>query len=126
MGLKATAGEWVGVVVSSEGLLDLVARRLRVLGDPVRLRILAVLQEREATVTELADGLSTTPQNVSKHLGLLYQAGIVTRHREGSWVRYTLADYTACRLVEQAGASVAGFAEELAEAAGLEVAAAQR
>jgi hypothetical protein len=41
-------------------------------------------------------------------------------------VRYTVADYTACRLVEQAGAAVAAYAEELAETVGLDVAAAQQ
>jgi DNA-binding transcriptional ArsR family regulator len=116
----------VSVVAFSDQMLDLVARRLRVLADPTRLRILALLGEREATVKELTDELSTTPQNVSKHLALLHQTGIVTRRKDGNWVQYALADYAACRLVEQAGASVTAYAEELAEAAGLEVAAAQR
>lgn len=112
--------------MSSEGMLELVACRLRVLGDPVRLRILALLQVREATVNELADELSMTAPTVCKHLARLHQAGIVARRRDGIWVQYTVADYTACRLVEQAGAAVAAYAEELAETVGLGVAAAQQ
>ncbi len=81
------------------------------------MRILALLERGEASVQELTDGLPTTHQNVSKHLAALHQAGIVSRRREGSWVRYSLADYTALRLVEQAAAGVAGHIDELAEIA---------
>jgi DNA-binding transcriptional ArsR family regulator len=112
--------------MSSEGMLELVACRLRVLGDPVRLRILALLQAREATVSELADELSTTAPNVCKHLARLHQTGIVARRRDGMSVRYAVADYTALRLVEQAGAGVTAYAEELAETAGLDLATAQQ
>jgi DNA-binding transcriptional ArsR family regulator len=110
----------------SDGRLELVARRLRVLGDPTRLRILALLQEREATVKELADELATTHQNISKHLTLLHLTGVVARRKDGNWVRYAVADYAACRMVEHAGAGVTAYAEELAETAGLRVAAAQQ
>ena len=79
------------------------------------MRILALLERGEASVQELTDELPTTHQNVSKHLAALYQVGIVSRRREGSWVRYALADYTAARLIEQAAAGVAGHIEELAE-----------
>jgi DNA-binding transcriptional ArsR family regulator len=99
----------------SPDLLDLVARRLRVIAEPTRMRILALLERGEASVQELTDELPTTHQNVSKHLAALLQAGIVSRRREGSWVRYSLADYTAYRLIEHAAAGFAGHIDELAE-----------
>jgi DNA-binding transcriptional ArsR family regulator len=55
------------------------------------------------------------PQNVSRHLGILYRAGIVARRREGTRVHYSLADYSACRLLEQALSSLSGQIEELAD-----------
>lgn len=127
MVLKAAAGEFaVMATMPSEGMLELVACRLRALGDPVRLRILALLQVREATVSELADELSTSAPAVCKHLARLHQTGIVARRRDGVCVRYAVADYTAFRLVEQAGAGVTACAEELAETAGLDLATAQQ
>jgi len=81
---------------------------------------LAILEVQEATVQELTDELATTHQNVSRHLGILYQAGILTRRRDGNKVWYSLADYSACRLIEHATASVTGYVEELAGIAGLE------
>jgi DNA-binding transcriptional ArsR family regulator len=78
-----------------------------------------MLEQQEATVQDLTDELATTHQNVSKHVGILYQAGIVTRRKDGTKVWYALADFTALRLVEQATKSATGYVEELATIAGL-------
>jgi DNA-binding transcriptional ArsR family regulator len=107
----------------SEPFLDLVARRLQAISEPTRIRLLTMLESRDATVQELADELGTTRQNASKHLAVLYQCGVVTRRKDGSKVWYSLADYSACRLIEQATASVVGYVQELAGIAGLEDAA---
>ena len=73
-------------------LVDLIARRFRVLGEPTRIRLLDLLRERDATVTELHEALGASQQNVSKHLGVLLQAGIVRRTKEGTSARYAIAD----------------------------------
>jgi DNA-binding transcriptional ArsR family regulator len=104
----------------TDALLELVARRLHAIANPTRIRLITHLEREPATVQELTDELATTQQNVSKHIGLLYQTGIVTRRKEGNRVRYVLSDYTACRLVKQATASVTAYAEELAQITGTE------
>jgi DNA-binding transcriptional ArsR family regulator len=76
----------------SEPLVDLIARRFRVLGEPTRIRLLDLLREHDATVTELHEALGASQQNVSKHLGVLLQAGIVRRTKEGTSARYAIAD----------------------------------
>jgi DNA-binding transcriptional ArsR family regulator len=103
----------------SEPFLDFVARRLQAVAEPNRIRILKMLEHGEATVQDLTDELATTHQNVSKHLGILHQSGIVSRRKDGTKVWYALADFTACRLVEQAAESATGFIEELASIAGI-------
>lgn len=75
-----------------EPLVELIARRFRVLGEPTRIRLLDLLRERDATVTELHEALGASQQNVSKHLGVLLQAGIVRRTKEGTAARYAIAD----------------------------------
>lgn len=90
----------------TDEVLELVVARLRTIAELNRVRLLRMLNEGDATVTELADQMATTHQNVSHHLGLLYQAGIVTRHKEGNAVRYSLVDWTGCWLVEQIASSV--------------------
>jgi len=101
----------------SESLLVLIAGRMRVIAEPVRMRALFLLEGKEASVQELADELLLPHQNVSKHLNVLYQAGVVSRVRDGSCMRYTIADYTVFRVIQQAQASTTGYIEELAQLA---------
>ena len=74
----------------SENTLDLVASRFRVLGEPYRLRILQMLRQRSMRVGELVDELDGNQPNVSKHLQILRQAGIVSRRRDGKHILYSL------------------------------------
>jgi DNA-binding transcriptional ArsR family regulator len=83
-----------------EPLVDLIARRFRVLGEPTRIRLLDLLRERDATVTELHEALGASQQNVSKHLGVLLQAGIVRRTKQGTSARYAIADEGVFALCE--------------------------
>ena len=83
-------------------LVELVAQRFRLIGEPMRIRLLDRLRDGEASVGELADALGSSQQNVSKHLGVLHQAGIVGRRKEGNRVVYEIADpsvFTLCEIV---------------------------
>jgi DNA-binding transcriptional ArsR family regulator len=101
----------------SQPLAELVALRLQAIGEPTRIHILGRLERGRASVQELTDQLATTHQNVSKHLRVLYGLGIVSRSRDGNKVWYSLADYSACRLLELAAGSVTSYAEDLAAVA---------
>lgn len=82
-------------------LVELIAERFRVIGEPMRIKLLDRLRDGDATVGELAEALGASQQNVSKHLGLLHRAGIVSRAKEGTAVRYAIADQTIFALCEQ-------------------------
>ena len=94
-------------------LVGVIGYRLRVLSDPTRIRILGLLNEHPRSVQELADQLATAHQNVSKHLAVLHQCGMVSRHREGSTVVYELVDWTGWWLIEQIAQSLEREADEL-------------
>ncbi len=95
------AGSQVGRLLSEETVDSLVAM-LRVLADPTRIRLIEALNEAgRATVSALAARLPLSQQGVSHQLGVLHQAGIVRRRREGVWVRYELCDWTGWWLIEQ-------------------------
>ena len=85
----------------SDPLAELIAQRFRVLGEPTRIRILDLLRAGEASVYELTEALTTSQQNVSKHLGVLAQAGIVNRRKEGNLARYRIVDDSVFTLCEQ-------------------------
>jgi DNA-binding transcriptional ArsR family regulator len=81
--------------------VELVSAQLRVMAEPNRIRILELLDGGGATVQQLADQMETTYQNVSKHLRVLFAAGMVKRTPEGPAARYTLIDWTGVWVVEQ-------------------------
>ena len=86
----------------SEKMLDLVARRFRTLGEPYRLRILQELETGEKSVSELVAALDGNQPNVSKHLQILSDAGLIGRRREGTSIFYAVSDpmvFKLCALV---------------------------
>src|SRR5262249_59481405 len=66
------------------------ARKLHALAAPERLRILCFLRDGARNVTEIAETLGTTLVNVSHHISVLRQAGIVRGHKSGRFVYYSL------------------------------------
>jgi DNA-binding transcriptional ArsR family regulator len=98
-----------------EQLVGRVSRRLALLADPVRVRLLLSLERRRCTVQELADLLDRSHQATSHHLNALYREGVLDRERDGPRMMYSVADYTACRLLALAGESVVAQLEELGE-----------
>jgi DNA-binding transcriptional ArsR family regulator len=75
-----------------EALVELIAERFRVLGEPMRIRLLDRLRDGDATVGELQEALGASQQNVSKHLGVLLRAGMVLRTKRGTSAVYSIAD----------------------------------
>ena len=73
------------LVMDSQGIFD-------VMGDPTRRRILALLvTEGELCVCELTAALDEIQPKVSRHLGVMKGAGLVTSRREGTWMHYRMA-----------------------------------
>jgi DNA-binding transcriptional ArsR family regulator len=97
----------------SEPLIELIAQRFRVLAEPMRIKLLDQLRGGDATVGELQDALGATQQNVSKHLGILHSAGMVTRAKDGNHVRYSIADEGVFELCEQVCGGVRRQLDEL-------------
>lgn len=87
-------------------VVELVAHRFRVLGDPIRIRLLEHLREGEASTAELVALSDTTPQNVSKHLGVLVQSGVIARRKQGTSSYYRVADESVYALCEQVCESI--------------------
>ena len=98
-----------------EDLAEMIAARLRVIGDSSRIRILDQLRDGELSVTTLAERLETSQQNVSKHLGILHQAGIVSRRKDGTSALYSVADESVYELCEQICGGLQSRLAELSE-----------
>ena len=69
-----------------------VARYFGLLSEPTRLRILHTICQDERSVSAIVAATGATQTNVSRHLGLMLSAGVVSRRREGTTVYYRVAD----------------------------------
>jgi DNA-binding transcriptional ArsR family regulator len=82
-------------------LAELIARRFRALSEPLRVRILDLLRDGELSVNALAERLGAGQQNVSKHLAVLVESGMLARRKDGIHVYYRIADDGVFALCEQ-------------------------
>lgn len=73
-------------------VFDAVARYFSLLAEPTRLKILHAICHDERSVSAIVEATGATQTNVSRHLSLLHQAGVVSRRREGSSVFYKVLD----------------------------------
>jgi DNA-binding transcriptional ArsR family regulator len=99
-------------------LAEMIAARMRVIGDPNRIRILDQLRDGERSVTEITERLEMSQQNVSKHLGVLLGAGVVSRRKEGTSSLYRVADEGVYALCEQVCGGIQDRLAELSEMVG--------
>jgi ArsR family transcriptional regulator len=74
------------MTLPADHLLDV----LRAVGEETRLRIVALLQHGELSVSDLTDILGQSQPRISRHLKVLVDAGAVDKHREGTWAFFDL------------------------------------
>jgi DNA-binding transcriptional ArsR family regulator len=85
-----------------EKTFERAAELFGVLATPVRLRIIGELCASEKNVSHLLGSIDVSQPNMSRHLSVLYQAGIVTKRRSGTNVIYALANESVvsiCKVV---------------------------
>jgi len=111
LGLTATTGRAcctpvTGDPLDAEAAEDL-ARPLKALADPTRLRLLSIIASHdgaEACVCDLTEPVGLSQPTVSHHLKVLADAGLVTREKRGVWAYYALVPGAVEQLVGHLGA----------------------
>jgi ArsR family transcriptional regulator len=84
----------------SDAELEEIATHFRLLGEPMRLKILQAICREPRTVGDIVSATGATQANVSKHLALLASAGILTRKKDGQRVFYGMTDPLTMKLCE--------------------------
>jgi ArsR family transcriptional regulator, arsenate/arsenite/antimonite-responsive transcriptional repressor len=87
------------------------SRLFKALGDPTRLRIVALLSQAELCVCHIEAGLGLPQPTVSRHLAVLRNADVVEPERRGTWVFYRLSDQADRVAKRQLRGLVATFRE---------------
>jgi DNA-binding transcriptional ArsR family regulator len=85
--------------VRSDPVYVLKAQLFRVLGHPVRIRVLELLLDGERTVGEIQDALKLDSSGTSQHLAALRQAGVLENRRAGTSVYYKIRDPRVTQLM---------------------------
>ena len=83
-------------------VFESVARYFALLSEPTRLRIMHAICQDEKSVNQIVEETGFTQTNVSRHLGMMYQGGVLSRRREGAQVFYRVSDASftdLCRTV---------------------------
>ena len=81
-------------------LHELHARVCKAIADPKRLLIINELRDKELSVSDLCESLSLSQSNVSQHLAILRERGVVTTRREGTTIFYTLRSQKVVQAVD--------------------------
>ena len=85
-----------------ETQLSRVARMFKAFAEPTRLAIVQELKSGELPVSDIVDRLTTSQANISKQLGVLHDAGLLSRRKQGNQVLYGIEDpmvFELCRIV---------------------------
>lgn len=106
----------MGVRLSSDSnslALDRAAQLFAVLATPLRLKILASLKDGEQNVSTLLGRIDASQPNMSRHLSVLHQHGVVARRRDGQQVFYRIADLSVVLICDAMCSRLSGGALDL-------------
>lgn len=79
--------------------IDAVAKLLKSMSHPIRLKILCLLQERELSVGEIREQVKTTNANVSQHLNILRSQGIIDFRKDANFIYNSISDKRILELI---------------------------
>ena len=77
----------------------MAAHAMKAIAHPLRLKILCVLGEQEVNVQDIVDAVGTSQSNISQHLAILRDKGIVNWRKDGNRVFYKVADGRTLTLI---------------------------
>ncbi|MGD8935447.1 MAG: metalloregulator ArsR/SmtB family transcription factor [Thiogranum sp.] len=93
------------VVPGSEGLItrdediDRASRSLKAMSHPLRLKILCTLGDQEVSVQDIVEHVGTSQSNISQHLAILRDKGILASRKDANRVYYRVSDSRTLRLI---------------------------
>lgn len=88
------------VLIDDDADINKAVDLLKVLAHPIRLKIICQLGREDKTVQQLIDCVGSTQSNVSQHLAIMRNAGILAYTKNATHVLYRVSEPTAINLVE--------------------------
>ena len=86
-------------LLAGEADIDRASRALKAMSHPLRLKILCTLGEGEVSVQDIVDNVGTSQSNISQHLAILRDKGILASRKDANRVYYRVGDARTLRLI---------------------------
>ena len=86
-------------LIENQEHIELAARALKAIAHPLRLKILCVVGDQEACVQEIVDQVGTSQSNISQHLAILREKGVLLTRKDANRVYYRVGDTRTLQLV---------------------------
>lgn len=86
-------------LIDKQEHIELAARALKAIAHPLRLKILCVLGAQEACVQEIVEAVGTSQSNISQHLAILREKGVLLTRKDANRVFYRVGDQRTLQLV---------------------------
>lgn len=86
-------------LLANEDDLERASRSIKAMSHPLRLKILCTLSQGECSVQEIVDRVGTSQSNISQHLAILRDKGIIGARKDANRVYYRVADGRTLRLI---------------------------
>lgn len=85
--------------VEKKEQIEVAARALKAISHPLRLRILCVVGDQEVCVQDIVEAVGTSQSNISQHLGILRDKGVLQTRKDANRVFYRVADQRTLQVV---------------------------
>lgn len=86
-------------LIDKQEHIEMAARALKAIAHPLRLNILCVVGDQEACVQEIVDAVGTSQSNISQHLAILREKGVLLTRKDANRVFYRVGDQRTLQLV---------------------------
>ncbi len=86
-------------LIDKEEHIEQASRAMRAMAHPLRLKILCVLGDREISVQEIVDSVGTSQSNISQHLAILRDKGVLKTRKDANRVFYRVGDTRTLKLI---------------------------
>ena len=86
-------------LIEKQEHIEMAARALKSIAHPLRLKILCVLGDQEACVQDIVDAVGTSQSNISQHLAILREKGVLVTRKDANRVFYRVGDQRTLQLV---------------------------
>ena len=87
-------------LLAREEDIDQASRSLKAMSHPLRLKILCVLGNQEVSVQDIVENVGTSQSNISQHLAILRDKGILKSRKDANRVFYKVGDERTLKLIE--------------------------